>query len=80
MPIRTFDTIVEIDGDRRMIVQLPLDIPVGRHRIVAVLDEAAEANAGTPCLENWSFPVLTDARWPKAMPLSRDEMYDDDGR
>ena len=27
-----------------------------------------------------AFPILADAQWPVDVPLSRDEMYDDDGR
>jgi hypothetical protein len=82
MPIRTIEAIVTIEADRRLIVQLPADVPLGRHRIALVLDEASEsadpaaaASAGT-----WKFPVVADAQWPADMPLSRTAMYDDHGR
>lgn len=82
MALRTIDTVVNIDEDRRLIVQLPTDVPTGRHRIVAVLDEATEtsgAPSGSPG-EEWSFPIIPDAQWPEDMPLTREEMYDDSGR
>jgi hypothetical protein len=81
MAIRTIEAVVEIDEDRKLIVQLPPDVPTGRHRVVAVLDEAeagspeAEASAGA-----WAFPILEQARWPADMPLTREQMYGDDGR
>ena len=82
MPLHTIDTVVEIEADRRLIVQLPADVPLGRHRVVAVLDEAAAAPPARPAPagEAWSFPVLTEAQWPADMPLRREEMYDDNGR
>jgi hypothetical protein len=82
MPLRTIDTVVNLDDDRRLIVQLPPDVPTGRHRVVAVLDEAADTSA-TPAVsprEEWSFPVLTEAQWPADMPLTREQMYGDNGR
>jgi hypothetical protein len=49
--------------------------------VVAVLDEAAEAaGPADVAVGPWKFPVLEDARWPADMPLTREEMYDDDGR
>ncbi len=82
MPIRTIETVVTIDEDRRLVVQLPADVPLGRHRLVAVLDETTEsaepATSGTE--GTWQFPVLLMAQWPADMPLTRDDMYDDDGR
>jgi hypothetical protein len=82
MPLRTIDTVVNIDEDRRLIVQLPPDVPTGRHRVVAVLDEAADASArpGVSPREEWSFPVLAEAKWPADMPLTREQMYGDNGR
>lgn len=82
MPLRTIDTVVNIDEDRRLIVQLPSDVPTGRHRVVAVLDESADTSAHpgvSPGVE-WSFPVLTQAQWPADMPLTREPMYGDNGR
>ncbi|MGQ0634509.1 MAG: hypothetical protein ACT4QC_07860 [Planctomycetaceae bacterium] len=79
MPVRTIESVVEIQEDRRMVVQLPADVPLGKHRVVTVLDERivdAESNK----VADWMFPVLKDAQWPHDMPLTREEMYDGDGR
>jgi hypothetical protein len=78
MPIRTIETIAIVGEDRRLVLQLPIDVPVGRHRVIAVLDEAPESTglAGA----SWRFPVVADAHWPADMPLTRAEMYDDHGR
>lgn len=82
MAIRTIEAIVKIDEDRRLVVQLPSDVPVGRHRVVAVLDEATEESLDTAngVTSPWTFPVVANAQWPADMPLTREEMYDDDGR
>ncbi|MDX1962058.1 MAG: hypothetical protein SFX18_02830 [Pirellulales bacterium] len=80
MPIRTIETVVDIDEDRRVLVQLPLDVPVGRHRLIAVLDETTELAPSPPVTGTWSFPVLNEAKWSYDLPLSRGELYSDDGR
>ena len=82
MPIRTIETLVNIEADRRLIVQLPADVPVGLHRVALVLDEAADGAgpADANAAESWSFPVVACAHWPADMPLTRTEMYDDHGR
>ena len=78
--MRTIEAIVEIAEDRKLIVQLPPDVPLGRHRVVAVLDEATECPADSPQNGTWAFPVLEEAQWPEDMPLTREDMYGDDGR
>jgi hypothetical protein len=82
MPTRTIETVVKIGEDRRLIVQLPADVPVGTHHVVAILDEATHESpqAASGTTGAWTFPVLANAQWPADMPLTREEMYDDDGR
>ena len=82
MPIRTIETVVNIEDDRRLIVQLPADVLVGLHRVALVLDEAAEnvGPADATAAASWKFPVVEHAQWPADMPLTRAEMYDDHGR
>lgn len=79
MAIRTIETVTDIKEDRKLVVQLPPDVPVGRHRVVTMLDLAAE-NAKSVPPEILAFPIIEDAHWPSDMPLTRQEMYDDDGR
>lgn len=78
MGTRTIETIVEIGEDRRLIVQLPHEIPVGQHRVIATLDpsEPGSTEASRP----WTFPVLNTAQWPADMPMNREELYGDSGR
>jgi len=81
MSIRTIETVVNIGEDRRLVLQLPGDIIPGRHHVVTMLDPLPEkAPLERPAGDAWAFPVLVDAKWPADMPLSREEMYDDDGR
>ncbi len=81
MSTRTIESVVDIQEDRKLIVQLPLDVPLGRRRVVTMLEETLEsdfpdnANAG-----QWAFPVLGYAQWPADLPMTRQEIYDDNGR
>jgi hypothetical protein len=77
--ICTVDTVVVIEDDRKLVLQLPPDVTTGRHRVVAMVEEAP-ATASAETFAEWSFPVTADAEWPDDMPLSRDLMYGDDGR
>ena len=77
--MRTIETVVNIETDRKLVMQLPEDVPVGIHRVVAILEEAVAPPTGDAATD-WKFPVLTNAQWPVDMPLRREEMYDDDGR
>jgi hypothetical protein len=82
MSTRTIETVVKIGEDRRLIVQLPADVPVGTHHVVAILDEATQESpqGASGTTGEWTFPVLTNAQWPADMPLTRAEMYGDVGR
>ena len=79
MPIRTIDTIIDVAEDHSGQVQLPADIPVGRHRIIAIIGDDG-TSATSPRSGEWTFPVIADAEWPENMPVTREEMYGDDGR
>jgi hypothetical protein len=79
MTICTIDAVVTIENDRKLVLQLPPEVRTGRHRVVATVGDTPEP-ASRLATEAWGFPVLLDAQWPDNMPLSRDEMYDDDGR
>jgi hypothetical protein len=75
MSIRTIESVVNIDESRRLVLQLPSDIPLAVHRVVAVFDEAAEADLpASGVAGEWSFPIIANASWPADRPLSRQEM------
>ncbi len=80
MAILTVEAVVEIKEDRQLIVQLPPNAPLGRHRVVAVLEEDVATQSAGAYSAGKSFPTLNEACWPPDMPLTRQEMYDDGGR
>ena len=79
MAICTVEAVVVIGDDRKLVLQLPPDVTTGRHRIVATVEEEPACLSGD-ALRDWSFPVIAEAQWSDDMPLSRDQMYGDDGR
>jgi hypothetical protein len=79
MPIRTIDTIIDVAVDHSGQLQLPADIPVGRHRIIAIINDESASDT-SPSNGAWSFPIVAGAAWPANMPVTRGEMYGDDGR
>jgi hypothetical protein len=81
MSVRTIESVVNIAEDRQLVLQLPADILPGQHRVVAMLDQVPDSVATeVPTGKPWTFPILANAQWPDDMPLSRAEMYGDDGR
>jgi hypothetical protein len=80
MPI-TIETTVQIEADRKVTVQLPPSVPLGRHRVVTVVTEAPDETAIKPAEStSLEFPVIANAQWPADMPMNREELYNDDGR
>ncbi len=75
MSLRTFETIVDIEEDRRLVVQLPADVAVGKHRVVTVLDESTEVVNGQR--ESWKFPVMEGTTWPTGLTWRREDLYAD---
>jgi len=55
MTIRTIDTIIDVADDHSAQLQLPADIPVGRHRLIAIINEES-ASETSPPNGAWSFP------------------------
>ena len=78
----TIGTNVKIEEDRRLVVQLPANVSIGSHRVVAVLDATPVGTAPTASgtAAEWTFPLLLNAQWPADLKLTREELYDDDGR
>lgn len=75
MALRTIETIVDVAEDRRLVVQLPTDVSVGKHRVVAVWEEATEIANGAHA--PWKFPVLQGTKWPHGLILQREDLYAD---
>lgn len=75
MSLHTFETIVEVNEDRRLVVQLPGDVPVGKHRLVAVIGEAPAAGGAEE--PSWKFPILVGTQWPEGLTWRREDLYAD---
>jgi hypothetical protein len=76
--MKTFQTTIVVDAERRATIQLPADVAPGPHQVVVVLDEPAGPRA-RPSMAD--FP-RHDIPWPfpEGSTLRREEIYDDSGR
>ena len=79
MPIKTIDMVIDVPDNRAIRLQLPPEIAPGRHRMIAIIDEPLSTE-NILSSDSWTFPVVQDAQWPENYPVSREEMYGDDGR
>ena len=76
--MRTIETTVLVDAERRAVVHLPADVLPGAYRAVVVMEEAS-AVEGQPRLP-LQLPVHDVGPWPEGLSLRREDMYGDDGR
>ena len=76
--MKTVETTAEVTPDHRLLLDIPSpgDLRPGAHRVVVVIEEQETRPADT--LDD--FPVIDVGLWPKDLPLSREEIYGDDGR
>lgn len=78
MAIHTIETIVDVDENRQIVVQLPRDVSVGKHKLTAVIDEAVvsgEKAVHEPLPTPWQFPTLDGTHWPEGMIVRREDLY-----
>jgi hypothetical protein len=71
--MRTIETTAVIEPNGKLILQLPLDIPPGQHRVVVVIEEQPISER-RPTLD---FPVIDVGPWPEHLALGREDLYDD---
>jgi len=77
------DITVAEGGKAALEIQLPADVPPGKHRAVMVLDERPAESVvptppnGRPPLD---FPVHDFGPWPENLSLRREDLYGDEGR
>jgi hypothetical protein len=76
--MKTITTTAVIGPDRVLTVQLPPDVPPGRHEVVVVVNGVPAAPPPGPSLANW--PRHDDVAWPADLSLRREDLYGDDGR
>ena len=74
--MKTIETTAVVGSDRKLTVQLPLDVTLGPHRVLVVLDDPRISAASR--LDD--FPTIDVGPWPQTLSLGRKEMYGDDGR
>jgi hypothetical protein len=72
--MKTIETTIEVDAQRRATIQLPVDLAPGPHRVVMVIDEPAVAR--TPL----TFSAHDVGPWPEGFTVRREEIHGDDGR
>jgi hypothetical protein len=75
--MRTIETTATVTADGTLTVEVPPDIPPGRHHIVMLIDEQPAPPAVPPPCD---VPVLHVGAWPAALSLRREDLYGDDGR
>ncbi len=71
--MRTIETTVVIKPNGKLILQLPLSIPPGEHRVVVVIEEQ-------PILKKQprpDFPVIDVGVWPENLSLRRKDLYNE---
>ena len=75
--MKSLECSVIVDEKREVLIQLPGDIPLGRHRLLVTVDVPKLKSCQNP-LEG--FPTIRLGYWPEGLSLSREELYGDDGR
>jgi hypothetical protein len=75
--MRTIETVVTVEPDGKLVLQLPPGIAPGEHRIVLVIEEQPVLVEKRPVID---FPVIDVGEWPEDLPLRREDMYGDFGR
>lgn len=77
--MRNLSLTVKVPDDRRVVVQLPDDVPAGEVRLSLFIHEgSAHTKPGQP--RSLKLPELHFESWPEDFPLRRSDLYDDDGR
>ena len=75
--MRTIETTARVSDDRKLVVQLPLDVTPGEHRVVVVIEESPAAPRQREPLRFSGYDVgLIDPNFT----FRRDDLYGDDGR
>jgi len=79
---KTIKIIATVTADRKITVQLPPDIPAGKHKVVVVIDEQplVEKQVTKEKRSPLNFPVDNYGSWGENLSLRREDMYDDWGR
>lgn len=78
--MKSMQTTATVSVDGKLVVQLPLSIPPGEHRVLLVIEEGAgpaKARISKPPL---ALNVLRWEAWPADSTFRREDIYGDEGR
>ena len=75
--MRTIETVVTVEPDGKLVLQLPPEIAPGEHRIVLVIEDQPVVAEKRPAFD---FPVIDVGEWSEDLSLRREDMYSDFGR
>lgn len=75
--MKTIQTTVTVTEEGKLTIQVPHNIPPGKHRIVLVIDEQVADEENRPPL---NFPVHDFGPWSANLSLRREDMYGEFGR
>lgn len=75
--MKTLQTIVKINTDGKLTLDIPVDMPAGEYQVVLVIEESH-----TPLVKSSlrDFPVHNLGSWNSDFSLRREDMYGDNGR
>jgi hypothetical protein len=75
--MRTIETMARVGDDRTLVVQLPLDVAPGEHRVAVIIDESTADTVKPEPLRFSGYDVgLIDPNFT----FRREDLYGDDGR
>jgi hypothetical protein len=73
--MKAITATADVGVDRVLTVQLPTEVPPGRHEVIVILN-----GAGTPPELLGPWPRHDGVAWPAGLSLRREDLYGDDGR
>jgi hypothetical protein len=77
--MKTIDTTIEVDEQRRATIQLPADVKPGPYRALVVVFDGPEVTTTHPTMVD--FPRHdVQVNLPEDFTFRREQIYDDSGR
>jgi hypothetical protein len=74
--MKTIETTIEVDDQRKATIQLPTDVKPGPYQAVVVLADPLPGATRAPL----TFSAHDVGPWPEGFTVGREEIYGDDGR
>jgi len=77
--MQSMQTTATVSVDGKLVVQLPLSIPPGEHRVLLVLDETVGPAKIQISKQPLALNVLRWEAWPADSTFRREDIYGDEG-